>query len=127
MPEELAGESETVLVAAYDPQGQVIAMLLEESGRLMVSLYEYDAQGNNLGGTIHIDHALQSDIRYTYTYDEQGRELSKTTLDHGEPSGSAEVTYTPQTDGTTLAEVVEYRADGEVLSTQNRVRTAKIE
>ena len=100
-------------------------MLLEESGRLMVSLYEYDAQGNNLGGTIHIDHALQSDIRYTYTYDEQGRELSKTTLDHGEPSGSAEVTYTPQADGTTLAEVVEYRADGEVLSTQNRVLDSK--
>ena len=121
VPEELAGESETVSVVAYDPQGQMIAMMLEESGRLMVSLYEYDAQGNNLGGTTHIDHALQSDIRYTYTYDEQGRELSKTTLDKGEPSGSAEVAYTPQADGTTLAEVTEYRADGETLSSQTRV------
>lgn len=120
-PEELSGESESVSVIAYDSQGQMIALLNEQDGRLVVSLYEYDAQGNYLGGTMHVDHALQSDIHYTYTYDEQGREISEIVLRNGEPSGSTKVTYIPQADGTTLAEAVEYREDGEKLSAQTRV------
>ena len=72
----------------------------------MVGLYEYDAQGNYLGGTMHLDHELQSEVRYSYIFDEQGRVLSQTMLHNGEPSGSAEVSYIPQADGTTLSEVV---------------------
>ena len=119
--EELSGQSETVSVDAYDTQGNRIASLSETDGRLMVSLYEYDAQGNYLGGTMHVDHELQSEVRYTYTFDEQGRVLFQSMLHNGEPSGSTEVTYIPQADDTTLAEAVEYREDGEKLSAQTRV------
>ena len=71
-----------------------------------VSFDAYDAQGNYLGGTMHLDHELQSEVRYSYIFDEQGRVLSQTMLHNGEPSGSAEVSYIPQADGTTLSEVV---------------------
>ena len=120
-PEELSGQSETVSSDAYDAQGNRIASLSEPDGRLMVGLYEYDAQGNYLGGTMHLDHELQSEVRYSYIFDEQGRVLSQTMLHNGEPSGSAEVSYIPQADGTRLSEVTEYRADGETLSSQTRV------
>lgn len=72
-PEGFSGQSETVSFDAYDAQGNRIASLSEPDGRLMVSLYEYDAQGNYLGGTVHLDHELQSDVRYSYTFDGQGR------------------------------------------------------
>ena len=105
-PEGFSGQSETVSFDAYDAQGNRIASLSEPDGRLMVGLYEYDAQGNYLGGTMHLDHELQSEVRYSYIFDEQGRVLSQTMLHNGEPSGSAEVSYIPQADGTTLSEVV---------------------
>ena len=55
-PEGFSGQSETVSFDAYDAQGNRIASLSEPDGRLMVGLYEYDAQGNYLGGTVHLDH-----------------------------------------------------------------------
>lgn len=120
-PEGFSGQSETVSFDAYDAQGNRIASLSEPDGRLMVGLYEYDAQGNYLGGTVHLDHELLSDVRYSYTFDEQGRVLSQTMLHEGEPSGSAEVTYTPQADGTTRAELVSFDEKGSERSTETNV------
>ena len=120
-PEGFSGQSETVSFDAYDAQGNRIASLSEPDGRLMVGLYEYDAQGNYLGGTVHLDHELQSDVRYSYTFDEQGRVLSQTSLYEGELLSTSETTYIPQADGTTRAELVSFDEKGSERSTETNV------
>lgn len=120
-PEGFSGQSETVSFDAYDAQGNRIASLSEPDGRLMVSLYEYDAQGNYPGGTVHLDHELQSDVRYSYTFDEQGRVLSQTSLYEGELLSTSETSYIPQADGTTRAELVSFDEKGSERSTETNV------
>lgn len=120
-PEGFSGQSETVAFDAYDAQGNRIASLSEPDGRLMVGLYEYDAQGNYLGGTVHLDHELQSDVRYSYTFDEQGRVLSQTSLYEGELLSTSETNYIPQADGTTRAELVSFDEKGSERSTETNV------
>ena len=120
-PEGFSGQSETVSFDAYDAQGNRIASLSEPDGRLMVGLYEYDAQGNYLGGTVHLDHELQSDVRYSYTFDEQGRVLSQTSLYEGELLSTSETNYIPQADGTTRAELVSFDEKGSERSTETNV------
>lgn len=120
-PEELSGQSETVSFDAYDAQGNRIASLSEPDGRLMVGLYEYDAQGNYLGGTVHLDHELQSDVRYSYTFDEQGSVLSQTSLYEGELLSTSETNYIPQANGTTRAELVSFDEKGSERSTETNV------
>lgn len=92
-PEGFSGQSETVSFDAYDAQGNRIASLSEPDGRLMVGLYEYDAQGNYPGGTVHLDHELPSEVRCSYTFDEQGRVLSQTSLYEGELLSTSETNY----------------------------------
>ena len=87
----------------------------------MVGLYEYDAQGNYLGGTVHLDHELQSEVRYSYTFDEQGRVLSQTSLYEGELLSTSETSYIPQADGTTRAELVSFDEKGSERSTETNV------
>ena len=87
----------------------------------MVGLYEYDAQGNYPGGTVHLDHELQSEVRYSYTFDEQGRVLSQTSLYEGELLSTSETTYIPQADGTTRAELVSFDEKGSERSTETNV------
>ena len=120
-PEGFSGQSETVSFDAYDAQGNRIASLSEPDGRLMVGLYEYDAQGNYLGGTVHLDHELQSDVRYSYTFDGQGRVLSQTSLYEGELLSTSETNYIPQADGTTRAELVSFDEKGSERSTETNV------
>ena len=120
-PEGFSGQSETVSFDAYDAQGNRIASLSEPDGRLMVGLYEYDAQGNYLGGTVHLDHELMSEVRYSYTFDEQGRELSQTSLYEGELRSTSETSYIPQADGTTRAELVSFDEKGSERSTETNV------
>ncbi len=120
-PEGFSGQSETVSFDAYDAQGNRIASLSEPDGRLMVGLYEYDAQGNYLGGTVHLDHELMSEVRYSYTFDEQGRELSQTSLYEGELRSTSETSYIPQADGTTCAELVSFDEKGSERSTETNV------
>ena len=93
-----------------------------------VSFDAYDAQGNYPGGTVHLDHELQSDVRYSYTFDEQGRVLSQTSLYEGELLSTSETTYIPQADGTTRAELVSFdekgserSAETNVLDNENRI------
>ena len=99
----------------------MIADLRSPDGRLMVGLYEYDAQGNYLGGTVHLDHELLSEVRYSYTFDEQGRVLSQTSLYEGELLSTSETTYIPQADGTTRAEVVSFDEEGSERSAETNV------
>ena len=120
-PEGFSGQSETVSFDAYDAQGNRIASLSEPDGRLMVSLYEYDAQGNYPGGTVHLDHELLSEVRYSYTFDEQGRVLSQTSLCEGELLSTSETNYIPQADGTTRAELVSFDEKGSERSTETNV------
>ena len=87
----------------------------------MVSLYEYDAQGNYLGGTVHLDHELQSEVRCSYTFDEQGRVLSQTSLYEGELLSTSETNYIPQANGTTRAELVSFDEKGSERSTETNV------
>ena len=87
----------------------------------MVGLYEYDAQGNYQGGTVHLDHELMSEVRYSYTFDEQGRELSQTSLYEGELRSTTETSYIPQADGTTCAELVSFDEKGSERSTETNV------
>lgn len=120
-PEGFSGQSETVSFDAYDAQGNRIASLSEPDGRLMVGLYEYDAQGNYLGGTVHLDHELLSEVRYSYTFDGQGRVLSQTSLYEGELLSTSETSYIPQADGTTRAELVSFDEKGSERSTETNV------
>lgn len=120
-PEGFSGQSETVAFDAYDAQGNRIASLSEPDGRLMVSLYEYDAQGNYPGGTVHLDHELLSEVRYSYTFDEQGRVLSQTSLYEGELLSTSETNYIPQANGTTRAELVSFDEKGSERSAETNV------
>ena len=86
-----------------------------------VSFDAYDAQGNYLGGTVHLDHELPSEVRCSYTFDEQGRVLSQTSLYEGELLSTSETTYIPQADGTTRAELVSFDEKGSERSTETNV------
>lgn len=104
--------SETVIYAAYDPAGRVIAIFSDVGGRLMLSLNEYDSAGNRVRGAMYRDGVLSTEIQTIF--DEEGREISSETRSGDEISTRSERTYESQPDGTTRAAVTVYDAAGAV-------------
>lgn len=115
--------SETVIYAAYDPAGRVIAIFSEADGRPMLSLNEYDRADNRVRGAMYRDRMLSMEIQTIF--DEEGREISSETRSGDEISSRSERTYEPQPDGTTRAAVTVYDADGAVIEQDIHILDSK--
>ena len=111
--------SETVIYAAYDPAGRVIASFSDVGGRPMLTLNEYDRAGNRVRGAMYLDGALLTEI--TTVFDEEGREISSETRSGDEISTRSERTYEPQPDGTTHAVMTAYDEDGSVMEQDTHI------
>lgn len=124
LPEDGGGEwSESVSYQAYDPEGRLIASFSDGDGKPMLSLREYDRVGNCVRGVMYLDSALLTET--TTAFDEEGREISAETRSEGEISTRSERTYEPQPDGTTLAAVTVYDADGAVIEQDSHILDEK--
>ena len=111
--------SESVSYQAYDAEGRLIASFSDVDGRFMLNLNEYDGAGNHVRGIMYLNGALLTET--TTAFDEEGREISAETRSEGEISTRSERTYEPQPDGTTLAAVTVYDADGAVIEQDSHI------
>ncbi len=111
--------SETVIYAAYDPAGRVVATFSDAGGRLVLSLREYDRVGNHVHSVTYRNNALLTEM--TTVFDEEGREISSESRSEDKISTRSERSYEPQPDGTTRAAVTVYDAYGAVIERDNHI------
>lgn len=111
--------SETVTYAAYDPAGRIIASFADASGKLSLTLNEYDGAGNRVHGAMYQNGALSTEV--TTVFDEEGRETSSETRIGDETSTRSERTYEVQPDGTTRAAVTVYDEDDAVIEQDTHI------
>lgn len=111
--------SETVIYAAYDPAGRVIATFSDVGGKPMLGLREYDRTGNCVRSAMYLDGTLSMETNTIF--DEEVREISSETRSRDEISTRSERTYEPQPDGTTHAVMTAYDEDGAVMEQDTHI------